>query len=692
MPTSKIENLVLWDRIITGGEMKIGRNAPCPCGSGKKYKKCCLDKNITPPEALNYRRLSKALDELMPKLIDHGFTVLGHAVYGLAMAEFFGWPDPEELPDDKTVERMEMLFWPWFVFNWEYDSLDFEDDPPEAPEEATIAELYLESQGVDPQTPAGKLIHAANRAPYSFLEILSVQPGKTLHIKDVMTGADMIVQERAGSEMLSKGDIVYGRVVQIGDVGMFLGLSVVVLPPGIKPQLINLRQSLSGGRKKLSNYDLYDWDIEIREFFLEMDRMLHTLPDLRNTDDDPMEFHKLTYDVDSAELAIEKLAALCETESIDEIRAAAVMDKAGNIASVRFNWDQIGNPIHKAMPNTVLGKIEINGKQMTVTVNSASRAKKIQKEIEKRLGSAAKLRLDVISDLDAIVNEELENVPMTEKDLMDSPEIQRHIAQMLEAHWNSWVDQKIPALGNKSPKQAVRTADGREAVEALLLDAEKTTRNDPTRSSFDMDLIAGVRRRLGLDRPPRPNARKPETKQVVERIAQIKGLITAFGDQRFHDTYTGFACRLCDTAAASNLLNIRRGRIEIWAAAIVYAIAQLNFLFSRETPHHLTPDELCDWFNEKKGTVSSKATMIRHTLDLFFDDERFCAPHVTSAFEYLEDENGFIFPAASLEPDGERPIEPIPLKPPPESDIPEKAAKKKPPKKRDDRQLSLFDD
>jgi uncharacterized protein YecA (UPF0149 family) len=22
---------------------KIGRNAPCPCGSGKKYKKCCIN-------------------------------------------------------------------------------------------------------------------------------------------------------------------------------------------------------------------------------------------------------------------------------------------------------------------------------------------------------------------------------------------------------------------------------------------------------------------------------------------------------------------------------------------------------------------------------------------------------------------------------------------------------------------------
>ena len=22
---------------------KVGRNDPCPCGSGKKYKKCCID-------------------------------------------------------------------------------------------------------------------------------------------------------------------------------------------------------------------------------------------------------------------------------------------------------------------------------------------------------------------------------------------------------------------------------------------------------------------------------------------------------------------------------------------------------------------------------------------------------------------------------------------------------------------------
>ncbi|SHJ47135.1 SEC-C metal-binding domain-containing protein [Paramaledivibacter caminithermalis] len=54
-------NLPQWDNILTlqrrkeikkeynrsrivVNNNKIGRNEPCPCGSGKKYKKCCLNK------------------------------------------------------------------------------------------------------------------------------------------------------------------------------------------------------------------------------------------------------------------------------------------------------------------------------------------------------------------------------------------------------------------------------------------------------------------------------------------------------------------------------------------------------------------------------------------------------------------------------------------------------------------------
>ena len=283
--------------------------------------------------------------------------------------------------------------------------------------------------------------------------------------------------------------------------------------------------------------------------------------------------------------------------------------------------------------------------------------------------------------------------PHTENELMDSPEIQQHIGQMLRAHWDNWVDQIIPALGNKTPRQAVRTADGREAVEALLLDAEKIARNDPIRSSLEAEFLADVRQRLKLDRPLRRNDGTPDPKQLVDRIVRIKELIAEFGDQRLHDVYTGFATSLCDAAAANDLLNIHRGRIDIWAAATVYAIAQLNFLFSSETPHHLTPEELCNWFKVKKTTVSSKAGTIRNTLDLYCDDERFCASHITGNFQFFEDENGFIIPAGLMEGEGERKLEPIPLKPGPEKDKANKAVNPKiPAKKPDDRQLSLFEE
>ena len=33
---------------------KVGRNAPCPCGSGKKYKKCCLDLERGPSPSLSW--------------------------------------------------------------------------------------------------------------------------------------------------------------------------------------------------------------------------------------------------------------------------------------------------------------------------------------------------------------------------------------------------------------------------------------------------------------------------------------------------------------------------------------------------------------------------------------------------------------------------------------------------------------
>ena len=75
--------------------MKTGRNAPCLCGSGKKYKKCCLGKQAALSQTLYYQRLSEAHDRLVKRLLTYATRIFGEEAVDVAMDEFLLWPDPE---------------------------------------------------------------------------------------------------------------------------------------------------------------------------------------------------------------------------------------------------------------------------------------------------------------------------------------------------------------------------------------------------------------------------------------------------------------------------------------------------------------------------------------------------------------------------------------------------------------------
>lgn len=62
---------------VTPKRVKIGRNDPCPCGSGKKYKRCCYGKQTAP--ASEEVRPVGALDELRHAVQDREFGSLEEA-------------------------------------------------------------------------------------------------------------------------------------------------------------------------------------------------------------------------------------------------------------------------------------------------------------------------------------------------------------------------------------------------------------------------------------------------------------------------------------------------------------------------------------------------------------------------------------------------------------------------------------
>ncbi|MDY6896329.1 MAG: SEC-C metal-binding domain-containing protein, partial [Thermotogota bacterium] len=89
---------------------KIGRNAPCPCGSGKKFKKCCMMKKQT--ESLTRSMIHRKTDELIPDVMAYYEENYDKEIIGDAWGEFYG-----EDGDFDGNPYMDMFF-RWFLFYW----------------------------------------------------------------------------------------------------------------------------------------------------------------------------------------------------------------------------------------------------------------------------------------------------------------------------------------------------------------------------------------------------------------------------------------------------------------------------------------------------------------------------------------------------------------------------------------------
>lgn len=75
---------------------KVGRNQPCPCGSGKKYKQCCLDKD----QAFEREALAAARQH-----DDERYDELAHASNAIVDLVDAGRLDDAEAAAHALVER-----------------------------------------------------------------------------------------------------------------------------------------------------------------------------------------------------------------------------------------------------------------------------------------------------------------------------------------------------------------------------------------------------------------------------------------------------------------------------------------------------------------------------------------------------------------------------------------------------------
>lgn len=452
-----------------------GRNEPCPCGSGRKYKHCCL--KMSEQTDFLWRQVRAAEGRFVPELLKLSLDECGPALLDAALDEFFLW---DGVPEDyEHTDEFNSFFVPWFV----YAFVDDPDDPDRvagAPGES-LAALYLRRDGRRLSAIERAFLEAASTSALSFYVVTQTVPGQEIELRDVLTGAEVVVRERSASGMVRPGALLFTRVLTVEGVSIMSGCAPLVIPARWHLPILDFRDRFRRGKgRSLTRQRVRDLDIELRELYFYIDDQVRNppLPELRNTDGDRLVPTTLTYRLHCSPSAVfDRLKSLARASKNDaaQLQSEAELDETGNLTTITFPWSKKGNRLHREWDNTTLGTITIDGDRLEVQVNSTRRATRIQREIAKRLDDQVVLESRTTDSIEKLLAERRQSprdriADLEGERLEQVPEVKEFLRQQSERHWEGWIDTRLPALGNLTPRQAARTPDGRERLEALLAD------------------------------------------------------------------------------------------------------------------------------------------------------------------------------------------------------------------------------
>jgi SEC-C motif-containing protein len=192
---------------------KIGRNDPCPCGSGKKYKQCHLP--IEEAAAAEQLRLRRSVDTLLPKII-----MAAQAQVGAIPAAFDRFWDgkytPAQLEDLDDLEgRGGERFLTWFAFDYPLEDgrtlverlVDGDSDQDQA-----------DHQGGSPDLTdvEARLLRGWANVRLRPYPAQSVRKGQGIQVSDLLDERTYEVDDQAASRRVEPGEVVVAHLVPAG--------------------------------------------------------------------------------------------------------------------------------------------------------------------------------------------------------------------------------------------------------------------------------------------------------------------------------------------------------------------------------------------------------------------------------------------------------------------------------------------
>jgi tetratricopeptide (TPR) repeat protein len=448
---------------------KVGRNDPCPCGSGKKYKKCCLNKD----EARRSEKTSatpkeiELRDQLLSFSAKEGYKKDFEKAYHL----FSRRPFKEPLVLDENGEVTLGFFLEWFIHDFSLKN------------GLTIIEEFYEEKKEKLSEEELSLLKYEMASYLSLYEVTSVTPEVGLRLKDLFTGEEMDIVEVKGSLTMVKWDVIFARVIRMGSVNKLSGM-VTLIPRRNKEKIISsirktwIKVKEETGKDEWSNFmksnaqlihHLIEDQFSVEPVFVTEEH--HRIVSSKAAYD-VKDFNSIRYRLSKEFdfiIDTEKEEKEIQWTWLKRGKSKEWEERSSVEGSVILRSEMIGGK--GALSWTALGTVTLTPKRLDLWCLSKERLDRGKRRLHEILGEDIQHRVDTYEDMVKKAMEKSGRAPSIEESEMPK-KYDTIFSKVMEELVTKWIDERIPALNGKTPREAIETPEGREKVEDLLKDWE----------------------------------------------------------------------------------------------------------------------------------------------------------------------------------------------------------------------------
>jgi hypothetical protein len=426
---------------------KVGRNDPCPCGSGKKYKQCCLraeaakraqganDRSEAVPRAVQWLMLKH--DRRVRQALDEGFFgTLNDDEYERLQV------DQAEAFQGILVNAMEWLLADGTLLI--------------RGREHRVADMLLGRGGPLFSAEQRQWIELLTSSRLGLYEVVDVVPGESLLLKDILfpQQAPVLVRERSGSRDAARLDLMAVRILPVDDHHELSGAAYSIPRQRSFDLIAELRNELQG----LTPDDATDvkeiLSVIIPARWLEwFVRPLEIPQILDRYTGEPILLITDYYQVEDWTALEQALSGETDVEG-----------------SRSEGWDCL----FEGDDGLQRSRLSINSgrrpDQIEVSYRTQQYADEGRPWFEAVAGTAVIFRTRQIADPKGMLSQaKPSKAPKTAvRDEMPPEVIGEVIEQSIRQHYADWADQPLPALDGRTPREAIQNPEGLEQVKFLL--------------------------------------------------------------------------------------------------------------------------------------------------------------------------------------------------------------------------------